>query len=113
MSASKRLKTTPAGTHRVHSVAVVGGGSFGTVMARIVATAVSQKPADFAARVGLWVRRRALAEEIAAKRTNSAYTGSMRIPENVDASDDLASVVRGADVIVLAVPHEFLDAVLG
>ena len=37
----------------------------------------------------------------------------MRIPENVDASDDLASVVRGADVIVLAVPHEFLDAVLG
>ena len=71
---------------------------------------MSQKPADFASRVGFWVRRRVLAEEITAKRTNNAYTGNMRIPENVDASDDLASVVKGADIVVLAVPHEFLDA---
>ena len=97
-------------------VSVVGGGSFGSVMTRIVAHAVSMNGATggcrFAPGVRWWVRRAAQRDEINERGTNAAYLGSAaaRFPPNVVADTELRDVVHGADVIVLAVPHEFLAA---
>jgi glycerol-3-phosphate dehydrogenase len=116
-------------------VAAIGGGSFGTCIARLVATAVAKRsPAAAAAAVTvpppavsplelgtplldptvrLWVRRDELAEEINTRHTNSQYlSASARLPQNIVASTSLEKVAAGADVVILGVPHQFLPQLL-
>ena len=86
-------------------VAIVGGGSFGSVMARVVASAAAATPARFESTVAWWVRREEQAAEICSQRTNVAYLGSdCALPDNLHATTDLAQALRGANVVVLGVP---------
>lgn len=115
-------------------VAAIGGGSFGTCITRIAATAVQAKARDvsaaglrhpraeggnvcrvprFESTVRMWVRREALAEEINSQRTNTQYLGaSARLPQNILASTNLTEVAAAADVLILGVPHQFLPRLL-
>ena len=93
-------------------VCMVGGGSFGTAMARVMASRCGADP-TFCSEVAMWVRREEQASEINTHHTNSQYVGDAVLPPNLVASTALADVVAGADVVVLAVPHQFLPAVSG
>ena len=104
-----------------HRVAILGGGSFGSVMARILGNSVADeaKLTDsglrlFAPeRVSWWVRREDQADEINAKHTNEKYLGrNVSLPTNLIASTDLVACVSDATIVVLAVPHEYLDVLL-
>ena len=91
-------------------VAVIGGGSFGSVMARVIADGAAASPERFESTVHWWVRREELAVEINERRTNEAYLGAgCALPNNLCASTDLDAVLAGAGVVVLGVPHQFLD----
>ena len=91
-------------------VAIVGGGSFGSVMARVIASAVAASPERFEPAVAWWVRREEQAAEICNQRTNVAYLGpDCALPDNLHATTDLEQATRGTDVLVLGVPHQFLD----
>jgi glycerol-3-phosphate dehydrogenase len=95
-------------------VCILGGGSFGTVIARVLGQSLAEasKSEDlFESNVSWWVRRQTLADEINTKHTNQQYTGDSQIPKNVVADSSLANVVKDANIIVLAVPHQFLDGV--
>ena len=60
--------------------------------------------------VAWWVRRAEQAAEINSDHTNVAYLGpSCSLPPNLHATTDLEQATRGADVVVLGVPHRFLD----
>lgn len=74
---------------------VVGGGSWGTTIAALVAENTDTV---------LWVRREELATEINELHTNIAYLGDHQLPRSLRATSDLADAVSGADVIALAVP---------
>lgn len=74
---------------------VVGGGSWGTTIAALVAENTDTV---------LWVRREELATEINGLHTNIAYLGDHQLPHSLRATSDLADAVSGADVIALAVP---------
>ncbi|KAL7530691.1 hypothetical protein ACHAWF_003480 [Thalassiosira exigua] len=87
-------------------VCLLGAGSYGTAIARIVAANLASNGDAFHPTLRLWVRRSELAEEINAKRTNSRYLAGAAIPDNVEADTDFARVVRGCDVIVVGVPHQ-------
>jgi len=79
-------------------------------MARVIARAVRTNPDRFEPTVDWWVRRADQAAEINQERTNQAYLGpDCTIPDNLRASTDLDAVVAGAGVLVLGVPHQFLD----
>ena len=102
-------------------VAILGGGSFGSVIARILgASVVDEAKVDaadgqptFAPTVLWWVRRSALADEINSKRTNVSYLGpDVQLPPSLKATTSLVEAVSGAQIVVLAVPHEFLDELL-
>lgn len=115
-------------------VAAIGGGSFGTCIARIAATAVQANVRNVSATelrrsyaeggndcdvpcfdttVRMWVRREALAEEINTQRTNTQYLGALaRLPQNIFASTNLTEVAAAADVLILGVPHQFLPRLL-
>lgn len=83
-------------------VAVVGGGSFGTALAAILA--------QHQRRVWLWVRRSELAEEINQRHTNSAYAVDYRLPDSLKATSDLA-VTKRARLILVAVPSKAMREV--
>jgi glycerol-3-phosphate dehydrogenase (NAD(P)+) len=77
-------------------VAVLGGGSFGTVLANIVAEK------EYGAR--LWLRNAERAEEINTLHCNSAYLPGFALNANLHATTDLIEAVRDAAFVLMAVP---------
>jgi glycerol-3-phosphate dehydrogenase (NAD(P)+) len=81
-------------------VAVLGGGSWGTAFSMVLA--------DAGCDVRLWVRRSELSDAINEGRENPDYLPGVKIPEQVVATNDPASALAGAEVVVLAVPSQTL-----
>ncbi len=81
-----------------HKVAIVGGGSFGTAIANIVA--------DNGHDVCLWMRNAERVAEVNAQHTNSAYLPEISLNPALRASSDLADTVKGCGVVFVAVPSK-------
>ncbi|RMG17187.1 MAG: NAD(P)-dependent glycerol-3-phosphate dehydrogenase [Planctomycetota bacterium] len=86
-------------------VAVLGGGSFGTVLAHLAGR--NEHPTR------LWMRSAERAAELNAERTNARYLGEHRLAESVVATTDLEEAVRGAALVVFAVPSHAIREVAG
>jgi glycerol-3-phosphate dehydrogenase (NAD(P)+) len=82
--------------HNKTHISIIGAGSWGTTLAIMLA----QKEYE----IKLWARRLECFEEILNKRTNSKYTGSMIIPQNVIPFYDSAGFLNNADFVIFAVP---------
>ncbi|MDP4941057.1 MAG: NAD(P)-binding domain-containing protein, partial [OM182 bacterium] len=85
-------------------VAVVGGGSFGTVMANIAAG--NGYPVSF------WMRSDSLAAAINRDHVNESYLPGYVLNERVVATHDMAAAVSGAQLIFVAVPSSSFRAVV-
>ena len=82
--------------------AVIGAGSWGTTVAALLAPRVPTV---------LWSRRPDVAADVTAGRGNRRYLDGYDLPTELDATDDLATAVDGADVLVVGVPtHGFRAA---
>lgn len=81
-------------------VAVMGAGSWGTAVGKILADAGSD--------VVMWARRDRVAREINETNCNDTYLPGIVLPGSVTASTDPAEVLAGADEVVLAVPSQSL-----
>jgi glycerol-3-phosphate dehydrogenase (NAD(P)+) len=82
--------------HTPCRVAVLGGGSFGTAIANLIA----ENKHD----VYLWLRSGERADEINQERVNKQYLPDLTLNERVKASIDLAEVVAKAEFVFVAVP---------
>jgi glycerol-3-phosphate dehydrogenase (NAD(P)+) len=80
--------------------AVLGAGSWGTAFAKVLA--------DAGGEVTLWARRPAVAAAIREQRVNPDYLPALRLPPAVTATADPRAALRGADLVVLAVPSQTL-----
>jgi glycerol-3-phosphate dehydrogenase (NAD(P)+) len=78
-----------------YRVCVIGAGSWGTTVAALAAANTETR---------LWARRGDVADEINDRHTNARYLGDHQLPEGLRASNDLAEVVSGAQVVAMAVP---------
>jgi glycerol-3-phosphate dehydrogenase (NAD(P)+) len=87
-----------------HRVTVIGGGSFGTVLANIVAH--NGFP------VRLWMRDQALAEEIRQTRVNSRYVPGLNLHADLDIVTDFSVCISEADTIIFSVPSKAFRGVL-
>jgi glycerol-3-phosphate dehydrogenase (NAD+) len=87
-------------------VAVLGGGSFGTAMATLLAR---NKPS---LDVVLLVRDPATALAVNDRHVNERYLAGHALPPNVRASTDPAEAFAGADFIVHAIPVQQSSAAL-
>ncbi len=99
--------TSRPGRRAPTRVAVLGAGSWGTTFAKVLADASSD------AAIALWARREEVALEINGTHRNSRYLGDTMLPGNITASSDVAAVLEGAELVVLAVPAQTLRAQLG
>jgi glycerol-3-phosphate dehydrogenase (NAD(P)+) len=87
-----------------HRVAVIGGGSFGTVLANIVAH--NGFP------VQLWLRDETLAQEIRDTRINSRYVPGLELHQDLDIVTDLSVCICDADTVIFSVPSKAFRGVL-
>ena len=85
-------------------IAVLGAGSWGTTLSILLAENSHQ--------VSLWSYRKEDAERIRATRENPAFLPGILIPPAVRVEDDLEASVEGAEMIVGAVPSQFLRSVV-
>ena len=81
-------------------VAMMGGGSWGTAFALVLAEAGSN--------VTLWTRSETVAADINELHRNSRYHPGVDLPESLAATTDPAVALVGAEIVVLAVPAQSL-----
>ncbi len=85
-------------------VAVLGAGSWGTVMAAMLGRKVQ---------TALWARRPELAEAMAAERFNPDYMPAVALPPSLAPTGSLEEALGEADLVVMAVPsHGFRDVLV-
>jgi glycerol-3-phosphate dehydrogenase (NAD(P)+) len=84
-------------------VTVLGGGSWGTTIASLVARNTPTL---------LWARNAATVDEINENHTNERYLPKARLSQRLKATDDLEAAVRQADLLVLGVPAQTVRSTL-
>lgn len=97
-------------------IAVIGGGNWGTAIARRIAINVLHSPI-FHSEVQLWIHDEEINGEnltdiINTRHENVKYLPGVQLPCEIIASNDLESVCKDADVLMFAVPHQFLSKIL-
>lgn len=85
------------------NVAVIGAGSWGTTLAKILAENGHQ--------VLLWGRRKEICDELNETRENSRYLPGFKLPVRVSASDELDRCCDVCRLVFLAVPSHGFRAV--
>jgi len=81
---------------------VLGGGSWGTTVASLIARNTS---------VTLWARDSDTVREINEAHTNEKYLPGARLSPKMAATDDLSQAVAKVDVVIMAIPSQNFRAV--
>ena len=81
-------------------IGVIGGGSWGTVLADLLAVK------GFA--VDLWAFEREVVEQINTHRENRLFLPGISLSANLNASSDIAGAVAGKDMLVMVVPSHVI-----
>ena len=85
-------------------IGVVGGGSWGTALAKLLTGAGHE--------VTLWCRDRGLAIEISSRHENSRYLPGVHLPATLRATDDLGNALGGAEMVLAVTPSHAMREVL-
>lgn len=84
-------------------VGLLGGGSWGTTVAALVARN---------APITMWARNAEAVREINTDHTNSRYLPNARLPESIIATHDIEAAVANKDVIIMGIPSQSFRSVL-
>lgn len=88
----------------LHQVSILGGGSFGTSIANILA--------DNGHQVRLWMRDSSLVRDIEEKHENTRYLPGKKLNQNLIPTTDLELAVSKAEVIFVAIPSKAFRSVV-
>lgn len=88
----------------IQTAAVIGGGSFGTVIANILA--------DNNVRTVQWLRNEDIAEAINQEHANPQYLPGVQLNPALTATTSLQEAVTGAEVIFVSVPSKSVREVV-
>ena len=88
----------------INKVAVLGGGSFGTVLANLAASN--------GYKVSLWVRDSEQALRINSEGANTSYHPELKLSENILASEDLSEVVKNVSIVFIATPSIIFEQIV-
>ena len=81
-------------------ISIIGAGSWGTTLAVLLG--------EKGFNVKIWARREELANGISSKRENIQYLPGIKVPDNIIINHSLKDVLEGSEIIITAVPSEFL-----
>jgi glycerol-3-phosphate dehydrogenase (NAD(P)+) len=80
-------------------IAIIGGGAWGTGLAIVLGRKGTH-------RVRLWAHEPDVCESITQKRVNERFLPGRAIPDSVAASNDLATALNGAQIVVSVMPSQ-------
>jgi len=89
----------------VKDLAVIGGGSWGTALAIVLAPRFE--------RVRLWVYEQDLAERMRSSRRNDVYLPDSALPENIEVLSDLQASAVDAEVVLGVMPSHHARKLYG
>ncbi len=84
--------------------AILGSGSFGTAIASVLAPNSDE--------IWMWDRAAEVVDAINARHENSMYLPGIKLPEKVRATGNLGEALSGADLVVAAIPSQFMREVI-
>ena len=90
--------------HSIRSIGVIGAGSWGTALARLLAV----KGYD----VRMWVYEPDLVTTINAQHVNTLYLPGYTLPDNLIATNDLREALTGRDMILQVLPSHVVRRVM-
>jgi glycerol-3-phosphate dehydrogenase (NAD(P)+) len=76
--------------------AIIGAGGWGTALA----VALARK----GSRVRIWAFEPEVAESINLRRENDIFLPGIRLPDRIEATNDLAAALRGAEIVLTVMP---------
>ena len=85
------------------TVAVVGGGAWGTTLSALASAGGPTR---------LWAREPEVVDAVREHHENRLFLPGVVLPAGIDVSSDLDQTVAGADVVVVAVPAQHVRAVV-
>ncbi|KAM6979849.1 glycerol-3-phosphate dehydrogenase [NAD(+)], cytoplasmic-like [Aplochiton taeniatus] len=96
-------------------ICLIGSGNWGSAIAKIVGSNAAKIP-TFDKTVSMWVfeemvNGRKLTEIINQDHENVKYLPGHKLPPNVLAVPELVDAVKGADILVFVIPHQFVHRV--
>lgn len=86
-------------------IAVIGAGAWGTAIAIVLARTGKHQ-------LRLWAHEPDVVEDIKSKRMNTRYLAGVPLPEDIEATNDLAAALTGVEIIVSVMPSHHCRAVL-
>ncbi|GAA4847239.1 NAD(P)H-dependent glycerol-3-phosphate dehydrogenase [Algivirga pacifica] len=100
------MEQTPKYLPSIHTIAVIGGGSWATALIKIFTE-------NGNTRINWWLRNADDVAYIKRYRSNPRYLTSVKLnPELVRPFEDIKAAVKEADAILLAVPAAFITSAL-
>jgi glycerol-3-phosphate dehydrogenase (NAD(P)+) len=87
----------------VKTLAIVGAGSWGTALAIVLSPRFE--------RIRLWAHEPELAAHMQSARENNMFLPGFELPANIEPTDDLATALDGASVVLGVMPSKFARAV--
>ena len=87
-----------------HKIGVLGGGSWGTSLAILL----SKNGLE----VDMWLRNKKQIEDILATRENCKYLPGVKIPNNLNISNEIEKTINGKDIILLSVSSHGIREIL-
>jgi glycerol-3-phosphate dehydrogenase (NAD(P)+) len=84
-------------------IGVVGAGSWGTALAKLLA--------DNGFDLDFWVFEPEVKEQIETLRENQVFLPGFHLPESIRPSNDLETVVKNKDLVLVVVPSHFMRSV--
>ena len=89
---------------KLKKIAVLGGGSFGTVLANIAASNGFE--------VSLWVRDSEQALRINSEGANTTYHPELQLSSNIEASENLDEVIKNSSIVLIATPSSIFENIV-
>lgn len=95
-------------------VSIIGSGNWGSAIARIVGQNTAANPKLFEKIVNMWVFEemvdgQKLTDIINTQHENVKYLPGRKLPENVVAVADIVEAAANSDILIIVIPHQFLD----
>jgi glycerol-3-phosphate dehydrogenase (NAD(P)+) len=87
----------------VSTLAVIGGGSWGTALSVVLAPKFDS--------VKLWVHEKEIVDEINQQHSNRVFLPDIAIPANINASSQLDVAVHEADFVLAVMPSHFVRSI--
>ena len=79
------------------NISVLGGGSWGTVLANLAASNQHS--------VTLWMRDSSVIDEVNRNKRNSKYLPQLELEEGIKATDDI-STIENSELIIFCIPSD-------